>query len=81
LNEVDANNLHGRWRLLHGDAYDAGYPDEFLKKTLPEFYKDELRAGHPLPTMITDIKATPDRDKQTVDVTITFKLPTTTAKP
>jgi len=31
--------------------------------------------------MITDIKATPDRDKQTVDVTITFKLPTTPAKP
>jgi outer membrane protein insertion porin family len=81
LNEVDANNLHGRWRLLHGDAYDAGYPDEFLKKTLPEFYKDELRAGHPLPTMITDIKAIPDRDKQTVDVTITFKLLTTPAKP
>lgn len=81
LNEVDANNLRGRWRLLHGDAYDEGYPDEFLKKTLPEFYKDELRAGHPLPTMLTDIKATPDRDKQTVDVAITFKLPPAQAKP
>lgn len=75
LNEVDANNLRGRWRLLHGDPFDASYPDEFMKKTLPEFYKDELRAGHPLPTMMTDIKSTPDREKQAVDVTITFKLP------
>lgn len=81
LNEVDANNLRGRWRLLHGDPFDAGYPDEFSKKTLPEFYRDELRAGHPLPTMMTDIKATPDREKQTVDVTITFKLPNAPAKP
>jgi outer membrane protein insertion porin family len=81
LNEVDANNLRGRWRLLHGDVYDEGYPEEFMKKALPEFYKDELRAGHPLPTMTTDIKATPDREKQTVDVAITFRLPNAPAKP
>ena len=73
LSEADANNLHGRWRLLHGDVYEESYPDEFVKKSLPEFYKDELRAGHPLPALKMDIKATPDREKQTVDVTINFK--------
>ncbi|HEX3560477.1 MAG TPA: POTRA domain-containing protein [Pyrinomonadaceae bacterium] len=79
LSEADANNLHGRWRLLHGDVYEEGYPDEFVKKSLPEFYKDELRAGHPLPALKMDIKATPDREKQTVDVTISFKPTSATA--
>jgi outer membrane protein insertion porin family len=79
LSEADANNLHGRWRLLHGDVYEEGYPDAFVKKSLPEFYKDELRAGHPLPALKMDIKATPDREKQTVDVTISFKPTSATA--
>ena len=81
LNEVDSNNLRVRWRLLHGDVYDEGYPAEFVKKALPEFYKDALRAGHPLPAMNADVKATPDREKQTVDVTLNFKPATAPAKP
>ena len=81
LDEVNANNLRGRWRLLHGDAFDEGYPDEFMKKTLPEFYKDAVRAGHPLPAMAVDIKATPDREKQTVDVKLNFKPANAPAKP
>jgi outer membrane protein insertion porin family len=81
LSEVDANNLRGRWGLLHGDVYDEGYPEEFLKKTLPEFYKDAVRAGRPLPQMSVDIKATPDREKQTVDVKLVFKPANAPAKP
>jgi len=73
LDEVNANNLRGRWRLLHGDAYDESYPDEFVKKMLPEFYRDAVHAGHPLPQMTVDVKATPDHDKQTVDVRLNFK--------
>jgi outer membrane protein insertion porin family len=73
LSEVDANNLHGRWRLLHGDVYDDGYPAEFIKKVMPEFMKDALHAGHPLPAMKVGTKVTPDREKHTVDVTLDFK--------
>jgi outer membrane protein assembly factor BamA len=81
LSEADANNLHGRWRLLHGDVYEEGYAEEFVKKGLPEFYKDALRAGHPLPALKVDIKATPDREKQTVDVTLNFKPASAPTKP
>src|SRR5947209_804863 len=81
LSEADANNLHGRWRLLHGDVYEEAYADEFVKKSLPEFYKDALRAGHPLPALKLDIKATPDREKQTVNVTLNFKPASAPANP
>jgi outer membrane protein insertion porin family len=77
LNEVDANNLRGRWRLLHGDAFDEGYPDEFFKKVMPEFMKDSVHAGRPLPPLKAGVKMTPDRDKHLVDVTLDFKPDTT----
>jgi outer membrane protein insertion porin family len=73
LSEEDANNLRGRWRLLHGDVYDEGYADEFVKKTMPEFMKDEVRAGRPLPAMKVGVQQTPGREKHTVDVTLELK--------
>ena len=73
LPEVEANDLRGRWRLLHGDVFDTSYPDEFIKKGLPEFMKDAVHAGRPLPAMKVGAKMTPDRDKHTVDVTLEFK--------
>ncbi|HST50955.1 MAG TPA: POTRA domain-containing protein [Pyrinomonadaceae bacterium] len=81
LSEVDANNLRGRWRLLHGDAFDEGYPDEFVKKVMPEFVKDSVHEGRPLPPLKVGAKFTPDRDKHTVDVTLDFKpdAPATTS--
>jgi outer membrane protein insertion porin family len=81
LNEVDANNLRGRWRLLHGDVYDEGYLEEFVKKQLPEFQKDALRAGRPLPALKLLSKAAPDREKHTVDVTLDFKPEFAPTKP
>ncbi len=77
LGEVDANNLRGRWRLLHGDAFDEGYPEEFIKKVMPEFMKDSVHAGRPLPPLKGGVKMTPDRDKHLVDVTLDFKPDTT----
>ena len=73
LSETDTNNLRGRWRLLHGDVYDDGYLAEFIKKTVLEFLREAVRAGHALPAMKIDTKITPDNDKHTVDVTINFK--------
>jgi outer membrane protein assembly factor BamA len=73
LPEADANNLRGRWHLLHKEVYDEGYIDEFVKKSIPEFQKDALRAGNPQPNMKIQTKATPDHEKHTVDVTLDFK--------
>lgn len=73
LSEADANNLRGRWHLLHGDPYDESYLDEFGKKVMPEFIKDSVRAGHPLSPFKIESKATPDHEKHTVDVTLNFK--------
>jgi len=74
LSETDTNNLRGRWRLLHGDVYDEGYlAAEFIKKTVPEFLREAVRAGHALPALKIETKLTPDHEKKTVDVTINFK--------
>jgi outer membrane protein insertion porin family len=81
LSETDANNLRGRWRLLHRDVYDEGYIDEFIKKNIPEFQKDALRAGNTLPAYKIQSKATPDHEKHTVDVTLDFKPEPSAAKP
>ncbi|HWW74046.1 MAG TPA: POTRA domain-containing protein [Pyrinomonadaceae bacterium] len=81
LDEVSANNLRGRWRLLHKDVYDEGYVDEFIKKAVPEFQKDALRNGTPVPNFKVQGKATPDHDKHTVDVALDFKAEPAAPKP
>ena len=81
LTEQDSNNLHGRWRLLHGEVYDEGYLEEFLKKTVLEFLKDAAREGHPLPALKNVTKIVPNNQKQTVDVTIDFKPESAPAAP
>jgi outer membrane protein assembly factor BamA len=73
LSETDANNLRGRWRLLHRDVYDEGYIDEFIKKTIPEFQRDAIHAGNPLPALAIDARPVYDHEKHTVDVTLNFK--------
>jgi outer membrane protein insertion porin family len=73
LSERDANNLRGRWRLLHGEVFDEGYPAEFTRTALPEFLKFLASEGRALnnPKLSTDVRA--DREKQTVDVTLNFQ--------
>jgi outer membrane protein assembly factor BamA len=81
LDEVAANNLRGRWRLLHREVFDEGYLDEFGKKAVPEFIRDAARAGNPLPAFKIESRVTPDHTKHTVDVTINFKREALPATP
>jgi outer membrane protein assembly factor BamA len=81
LDEAAANNLRGRWRLLHREVYDEGYLDEFIRKTIPEFVREAARAGNPLPAFKVESKVTPDHAKHTVDVALNFKREAAPAKP
>jgi len=74
LPEHDANNLRGRWRLLHGETFDDGYLNVFSKETLPEFFKHLASEGRmpKSPKLSTSIR--PDREKLTVDVTLDLDL-------
>jgi outer membrane protein insertion porin family len=80
LDEATLNNLRGRWRLLHRDVYDEGYVDEFVRKGVPEFQKDALRAGNPVPNLKVQSRVTPDHSKHTVDVALDFKVEPAPAK-
>jgi outer membrane protein insertion porin family len=73
LDERDTNNMKVRWRVLPGDIYDAGYPEEFIKKNVQEFNRDLLRDGRkPSFTKVAhDVKV--DNDRRVVDVTLEFK--------
>ena len=81
LSESDANNIRGRWALLHGDAFDDGYPDQFLKKNIAEFLRESLRAGRVLPPMKVEGKAAPDPTQHVVNVTLVFKPDPSPPKP
>ena len=81
LSEADANNLRGRWALLHGEVYDEGYLDQFAKKNVPEFVREAARAGNVLPAMKIESKVVPDHEKHTVNVTLEFKPDPSKQKP
>ena len=81
LDEVAANNVRGRWRLLPREVFDEGYIEEFEKKSLPEFVREAARAGTPLPAFKLQGKITPDHQKHTVNVTLDFKREFPAAKP
>jgi outer membrane protein assembly factor BamA len=81
LSESDTNNLRGRWSILHGEPFDADYPDQFLKKNVAEFQRDAVRAGHPLAAMKTKATVLHDPEKHTVNVTLEFKVDPAQQKP
>lgn len=81
LSEADSNNLRGRWALLHGEAFDADYPDQFLKKNVAEFQRDAVRAGHPLAPMKVKGTSLNDPEKHVVNVTLEFKPDPSQPKP
>jgi outer membrane protein insertion porin family len=73
LDERDTNNVKVRWRILPGQPYEDGYPEEFIKKNVQEFAKDLLREGRK-PSFTKIVPAVKiDHDKRTVDVTLEFK--------
>lgn len=73
LSERDANNLRGRWRLLHAEVYDEGYLEEFMKKTVPEFSRFVASEGRSLGDVKLEASLDADREKLTVDVTLNFR--------
>jgi outer membrane protein assembly factor BamA len=81
LDEVSANNLRGRWRLLPREVFDEGYLAEFEKKSVVEFLREAARAGNPLPALKLHGKISPDHQKHTVNVTLDFKREFAPAKP
>ncbi|MCA1620810.1 MAG: hypothetical protein LC795_16180 [Acidobacteria bacterium] len=81
LDEVSANNLRGRWRLLPREVFDEGYLAEFEKKAVVEFVREAARAGNPLPALKLHGKISPDHRKHTVNVTLDFKREFAPAKP
>ena len=68
LAEADAARVRAAWQLAPGAVYDGDYLAEFMKK-LPALHIQGL--GTKFKQTGADIK--PDRQKQTVDVTLTFK--------
>ena len=81
LSEADTNNLRGRWAILHGDVYDADYPEQFVKKNVAEFLRDAMRAGHQLPPLKIKANVVQDAEKRTVNVTLEFKPDPSQQKP
>lgn len=81
LSEADANNVRGRWSLLHGDVFDDSYPEQFTRKNILEFQRESLRNGRPLPPFKLEGKAVPDHTKHVVNVTLIFKPDPTPPKP
>ena len=68
LSESTTNRLLVRWKLKSRDVYDASYLKDFLKT---EMALDATEIGSPPKTITTDVKL--DREKFTVDVTISLK--------
>lgn len=74
LNASDTERVKEKWSLAEGAVYDAAWVDEFLKKGLSEALSQILASGSMAgrrPDVRFEIK--PDRQKLTVDVTISIK--------
>ncbi|HEV2762652.1 MAG TPA: POTRA domain-containing protein, partial [Pyrinomonadaceae bacterium] len=68
LTDSDAERVRKSWRLAPGAVYDASYFDEFVRREL----RDALGARRgPGSGLKADIR--PDRERQTVDVTLEFR--------
>jgi outer membrane protein assembly factor BamA len=71
LNGVDTRSLRGKWTLAAGTVFDDSYLDNFRTTVLRQFVASRTqRTGI---RSKFEINTTPDTQKQTVDVIITFK--------
>jgi len=74
LPDNQTNYLRGKWEMLKGDVYDAGYAENFFKHTLGEIYKkiveERQTQGKPRPEV--SISDRPNRATLTVDITFEF---------
>jgi outer membrane protein assembly factor BamA len=69
LPEGETNYLRGRWLMMRGDVYDAGYSLEYMKKLTQERRAENWGTKR----SFTSVK--PDKTRLVVDVTITFSEP------
>ena len=74
LPDNQTNYLRGKWEMLKGDVYDAGYAKEFFKNAFRDVFRkiveERQTQGKPRPEV--DIKEQPNRANLTVDVTFEF---------
>jgi outer membrane protein assembly factor BamA len=74
LSEKDTNDVRTRWRLLPREVYDANYPSEFLRTGFREFVQElRSREGRTLGAYKVETTEKHDRERLTVDVTITVR--------
>ncbi|HEV2705147.1 MAG TPA: POTRA domain-containing protein [Pyrinomonadaceae bacterium] len=74
LSEKDTNDLRTRWRLAPREVYDSNYPAEFLRTGFREFVQElRTREGRTLGAYKVETSEKPDRERLTVDVTITVR--------
>lgn len=74
LPDNQTNYLRGKWEMLKGDIYDAGYAEDFFKTAFRDIYRkiveERQTQGKPKPEVSTSER--PNRVDLTVDVTFEF---------
>lgn len=74
LPDNQTNYLRGKWEMLKGDVYDAGYAEEFFKTAFRDIYRkiveERQTQGKPRPEVSTSERH--NRADLTVDVTFEF---------
>jgi len=74
LPDNQTNYLRGKWEMLKGDIYDAGYADEFFKNAFREVFRkiveERQTQGKPRPEVATNVRL--NKADLTVDVTFEF---------
>ena len=71
LNDAETRSLRGKWTLASGAVFDDSYPEQFRTTVLRQFVAS--RAQRTGIRSKFEIISTPDSQKLTVDVIITFK--------
>lgn len=71
LNGVDTRSLRGKWTLAAGAVFDDSYLEQFRTTVLRQFVASRTQRTGIRSTF--EVNTTPDTQKQTVDVIITFK--------
>jgi len=74
LPDNQTNYLRGKWEMLKGDVYDAGYAEDFFKSAFREVFRkiveERQTQGKPKPEVTTSER--PNRADLTVDVIFEF---------
>lgn len=72
LPAADADQLKAKWTLGQNAVFDGDYLEQFRNRELRDFLTS-MRRSRAGPPVEVQVETRPDRQKQTVDVLITFK--------